>query len=403
MTFSPAHLASMFSERVLALPSSGIRRAFELGATMTDPVNLSIGQPDFAVPDAIKNAAIDAIRANKNGYTLTQGDTGVLNAIISRVKWDLGWDIDAVSKGKSDASLLFTSGTSGALQLVCTSLLNPGDELIIPDPYFVLYPALAELIGAKAVRCDTYPDFRMTAARVEPLITPRTKAILLASPGNPSGVVNTSKECDELLDLCRRRGIVLISDEIYDEFTYSEVRTEHAAGDPTAKLCPSPARRPGAQDCVVVIRGFGKTYGCTGWRLGYATGPRPLIEQMTKLQQYTFVCAPSALQHGAAAALHVDMSHIVTDYQQRRDLVVQRLSTVTELATPGGAFYAFVKIPEKLGLTASRFFEERCVPRNVILVPGGTFSSRDTHVRLSYAAPREKLLRGLDVLCELMA
>jgi aspartate/methionine/tyrosine aminotransferase len=153
----------------------------------------------------------------------------------------------------------------------------------------------------------------------------------------------------------------------------------------------------------VVIRGFGKTYGCTGWRLGYATGPRPLIEQMTKLQQYTFVCAPSALQHGAAAALHVDMSHIVKDYEQRRNLVVERLSTVTELATPGGAFYAFVKIPEKLALTATRFFEERCVPRNVILVPGGTFSSRDTHVRLSYASPREKLLRGLDVLCELMA
>ncbi|MDX2117846.1 MAG: aminotransferase class I/II-fold pyridoxal phosphate-dependent enzyme [Planctomycetota bacterium] len=402
MTARP-NLSSLLSDRVLALPSSGIRRAFELGATMTDPVNLSIGQPDFPVPDAIKNAAIDAIRADKNGYTVTQGDAGVLNGIIRHIKWDIGWEIDAVSKGKSDASVLFTSGTSGALQLVCTSLLNPGDELIIPDPYFVLYPALAELIGAKAVRCDTYPDFRMTAARVEPLITPRTKAILIASPGNPSGVVNSGRECEELLDLCRRRGIVLISDEIYDEFTYSEARTDTAAGNPSKKLCPSPARRPNALDCVVVIRGFGKTYGCTGWRLGYATGPRALIEQMTKLQQYTFVCAPSALQHAAAAALHVDMSAIVKDYEQRRNLVVERLSRVTDLPTPGGAFYAFVKIPEKLGLSASQFFEERCVPRNVILVPGGTFSGRDTHVRLSYAAPRDKLLRGLDVLCELMA
>jgi aspartate/methionine/tyrosine aminotransferase len=200
-----------------------------------------------------------------------------------------------------------------------------------------------------------------------------------------------------LLDLCRRKNILLISDEIYDAFTYADAR-EPTPGGPR---CPSPARFPEAEANVLLVRGFGKTYGCTGWRLGYAAGPRRIIEEMTKLQQYTYVCAPAPLQWGVLPALDVDMEPYVTAYQRRRDRVVERLAAVTELATPGGAFYAFPKVPTRLGLTASQFIE-RCLERSLLVIPGNVFSARDTHFRLSYATNEQQLERGLDVLVELM-
>lgn len=298
------------------------------------------------------------------------------------------------------------------------SVVGEADEVIFGDPYFVLYPHLVRMIGGTPVLCDTYPDFRLTAERVERLMTPRTKVVLVNSPGNPTGAVLTGRECGELLELCRSRGVLLISDEIYDEFTYSEAREEVSSAEYSVqraeweekdaarravppRRCPSPARFAGASDDVLLVRGFGKTYGVTGWRLGYAAGPRRLIEEMAKLQQYTFVCAPSALQHGAAAALDVDMSEHVAAYQRRRDMVVERLGKVTEVAVPGGAFYAFVKAPERLGLTGSAFVE-KCIEKSVLVIPGGVFSARDTHFRLSYATEERVLERGLGILAGLM-
>ena len=286
------------------------------------------------------------------------------------------------------------------------ALLDPGDEAIIPDPYFVMYPHICTMVGARPVVCDTYPDFRMTAARVEPLITPRTKLVLLNSPSNPAGVVASNRDCAELLELCRAKNILLISDEIYDTFTYADARepsplTPSGGGGGAAPRCPSPARFCGAEQDVFLIRGFGKTYGVTGWRLGYAAGPRRLIEEISKLQQYTFVCAPSALQHGAVACFDVDMTAQIADYQQRRDMVVSRLSRVTDVTVPGGAFYAFVKVPERLGLTASRFID-KCLENSLLVIPGSVFSRRDTHFRLSYATDARSLDRGLAVLEKLM-
>jgi aspartate/methionine/tyrosine aminotransferase len=286
------------------------------------------------------------------------------------------------------------------------ALLNEGDEIIVPDPYFVLYPYLATFAQGRAVKCPIYPDFRLTAERVEPLITPRTKMVLLNSPGNPAGVVNTERECRDLLDLCRRRGIVLCSDEIYDEFTYSECRTQPRPGGSGGAACPSPARFEGAADTVLVVRGFGKSYGVTGWRLGYATGPRRLLEEMTKIQQYLYVSSPHPLQWGVIAAFDTDLSAHLAEYQRRRDMVVSRLSKVTEVPAPGGAFYAFVKVPESLGLpreSAGEEFFQRCVKRKVLIVPGRTFSERDTHFRLSFATPLENLERGLDVLTDVLS
>lgn len=389
----------LFADRTRAIDASGIRRVFEIGARLKDKYDFSIGQPNFPVPDAVKRAAADAIYDDRNGYTVTQGIPALRERLAKHLHADLGWNVDpGPPNGHPEVpALLISPGTSASLVLAFLALIGPGDEAIIPDPYFVLYPHLTNLAGGTAVRCDTYPDFRMTAARVEPLITPRTKIVLLNSPGNPSGVVTPQRECEELLDLCRRKNILLISDEIYDEFTYSDARE----GAGARKVCPSPARASGSLANTLVVRGFGKTYGITGWRLGYAVGPAALIAAMTKLQQYTYVCAPHPLQIGAVAALDIDVSGNVAEYERNRDLVVSRLSLVTEVVAPGGAFYAFPRIPARLGLSGEQFFM-RCLDRKVMIVPGNVFSTHDTHFRLSFAVSRSTLESGLDALVSVL-
>ncbi|MCH2144720.1 MAG: aminotransferase class I/II-fold pyridoxal phosphate-dependent enzyme [Phycisphaerales bacterium] len=378
-------IASMLSKRARSIDASGIRRIFELGVKLKDPINLSIGQPDFPVPREIKDAVIDAIESDKNGYTVTQGEASVLAVVREHLAEEMGWDVDDESIG-----VMLTSGTSGGLVLAAMALLEEGDELIIPDPWFVLYPQLARLTGATLVTCDTYPDFRMTAERIESLITERTKAVIIDSPGNPTGVVLDSGELQAIVDLCRQRGVVLISDEIYDEFTFQDALEDG--------YCPSPAR---ISKDALIIKGLGKTFGCTGWRLGFAAGPKALIEEMTKLQQFTYVCAPSMAQQAFKARPHVDMKEEVASYEGRRDLVMERLGAVTEVVVPGGAFYAFIKVPEHLGISGTTFVE-RAIERGVLIIPGAVFSDRDTHFRLSYAVAEDLLVRGLDILVDLM-
>lgn len=400
-------LSKLVSTRAASINGSGIRRVFDEAARTPGAIKLFIGQPDFPVDPAIKAAAISAIEHDQNGYTLTQGTTALLERITAHLQWDLGWKVGpggsaGSTGGAGEVDAMVTSGTSGALMLVCMALLNPGDEIIVPDPWFVLYPYMAHLCGGVAVPCDTYPDFRMTAERVERLITPRTKAVLVCSPGNPAGVVLSQREQAEVLDLCKRRGIVLITDEIYDEFAFSEALTARAAGDANVPRCPSPAREAGAQENVVLVRGFGKTYGVTGWRLGYAAGPAAVLREMRKLQQYLYVCAPAPLQAGAVAAFGVDMAPHLAQYQARRDEVLAALRPHTEVPTPGGAFYAFVKVPERLGLTGEEFYQ-RAKQSKVFVVPGRTFSNRDTHFRLSFATGRHDLTQGLEIIAGLLS
>jgi len=375
----------LISERARGIDVSGIRKMFELAAGLENPINLSIGQPDFPVPDAIKEAAIDAVRRDQNGYTVTTGLPDLLERIARHLEGNVGWRVPS-----DDLGLMVTSGTSGAIYLACLALLDAGDEAVIPDPYFVIYPHIVRTMGATPVMCDTYPDGRMTAERIEPLLTERTKLVLVNSPGNPTGAVLTSSELRDIVDLCDSRNVLLLSDEIYDEFTYADAREDG--------LCPSPAR---LSDRVLLIRGFGKTYGCTGWRLGYAAGPTPLIQNMAKMQQYTYVCAPSIGQAGVLVAFDVDMSPQVRAYEKKRDMVLDALGEFAEVVRPGGAFYAFVQVPEHLGAGGTEF-SKMAVGRNLIVVPGGVFSERDTHFRISYAAADTTLERGLDVLRDLL-
>jgi len=388
----------LLSDRVRGIEHSGIRRVWELAAERPNAVNLSIGQPDFPVPDAVKTPAADAIHHNRNGYTPTTGIPALRKRIAAHLEHDVAW---RCQPGPDEPGLIVTSGTSGALVTAFLALLGPGDEAIIPDPYFVMYPVLGAISGGACVRCQTSPDFRMTAERVEPLITERTRLVLVNSPGNPSGVVLSEAEVNDLLDLCRTRGLVLISDEIYDEFTFRDGRTQPRSGDPDALACPSPCRAPRSWDTCLLVRGFGKTYGVTGWRLGFAAGPAWLIDAMAKIQQYTFVCPPTPLQHGALAAFDADMQHHVDEYQRRRDIAIEALRGVTDVVNPAGAFYVFPKVPERLGVSGTEF-AEHLAQRDVLVIPGGVFSDRDTHIRLSLSAPTDRLGQGVELIADAM-
>jgi len=372
-----ADLAADFllSQRSLAVNASGIRKVFDLAAKLSDPINLSIGQPDFDVPANVRQAAVDAIQNRKNGYTVTQGIGELRERLAAEVKADAGVDLP----------VLVTSGVSGGILLTLMATLNSGDEVLIGDPYFVIYKHAVRLVGGVPVFVDTYPDFSFDPTRYEAAITRRTKILVIASPSNPTGVVLSDAALKQAADLAERHNLLLVVDEIYNRLCYDGP-------------CPSAIRY--APHRTLLLRGFGKSYGMTGWRLGYAAGPPFLIEEMTKLQQYTFVCAPSMVQYAGLEALNTDMSAYVDVYRGKRDFIWKRLSKAFEIATkPGGGFYIFPKVPAKYPNAMD--FCAQAVERNVLVIPGSVFSERDTHFRISYATSDEKLAQGCDILCEL--
>lgn len=375
------------ADRTHAVDASGIRKVFDLAATLEDPIDLSIGQPDFDVPDEIKRAAIQAIEQGHNKYTQTQG----IAPLVEQVKARLA---HRYPNRSDDCGLLVTSGVSGALSLLMLSCIQPGDEVLIPDPYFVMYKHLVKLAGGTPVFVDTYPDFQLRPERIEPLINERTKILLFNSPSNPTGVVATDELCKQVAELADRHGILLVSDEIYDEFCYEKVDDPRHPGE---QIVPSPLDY---NPNVLLLKGYSKSYAMTGWRLGYAAGPPEVVAAMTKIQQYTFVCAPSVTQAAGAIAYGVDVSPLVETYRRKRDRVVERLSEHYELATPGGAFFAFPKVPDHLGLTATDFVK-RAIEKSLLVIPGSVFSEHDTHFRLSYACDDDRLEKGLDVLVDL--
>ncbi len=357
------------AERMQYIESSGIRKVFELARSLPDPVNLSIGQPDFDVPEEIKVAAHAAIDRGANAYTVTQG--------IPELRAKIQADIHARYR-HADREVFITSGTSGGLTLALCCTVNPGDEVIVFDPYFVMYPHLVTLAGGTAVFIDTYPDFAIDVDRVRAALTPRTKAILVNSPANPTGRVHPRDVLRDLAALAAQRGVLLMSDEVYRVFCYDQPFV-------------SPAE---FNEDVLVFDGFSKAYGMTGWRLGFAHGPRRLIQEMIKLQQFTFVCAPSIVQHAGVVAWDYDVSHIVAEYRHKRDRIYEGLKDRYDLVRPEGAFYAFPKAPRGSG---SEFVAE-AIRNNLLLIPGNVFSKHDTHFRLSYAADERTLDRGIEIL-----
>lgn len=362
--------SNWIADRTRAFDSSGIRKVFDLAAKMVEPVNLSIGQPDFDVPQAVKDACIEAIQAGKNAYTPSQGIGPLREKLRAQIQQRYGDD---------NRDVFISSGTSGGLVLTIWSLVNPGDEVIIFDPYFVMYPPLVKLVGGTPVYVDTYPDFRIDLNKVEAAITDKTKLILFNTPSNPTGVVPSQAEIRGVAELAAKHNIALLSDEIYSQFEYGDDDAQTAAD-----INPN----------TIVIDGFSKSHAMTGWRIGWVHGPREVIETMIKLQQYSFVCAPQPAQWAGLAAMDVEMSGYRNDYRAKRDLMVEGLKEKFEFTEPGGAFYLFPKAPQGSGTE----FVTRAIEQQLLVIPGGIFSRQDTHFRISYAASDSTLKQGIEIL-----
>lgn len=364
-----------FSRRALAIDASGIRKVFDLAATLKDPINLSIGQPHYDTPEPVKESLCRAVREGRNAYSPTQG----IKPLVERLQKG----VDA-EYGHADRKVFITSGTSGGLMLALAALVDPGDEVIAFDPYFVMYKHLVMLFGGRTVLIDTYPDFDIDLDKVRDAITPRTRAILCNSPANPTGAVLSEATTRGLAEIAAEKEVCLVSDEIYRAFTYDGAFA-------------SPAKW---NDRTLVIDGFSKTWSMTGHRCGWAHGPKELVEQMAKIQQYTFVCAPHPVQWAALAALDVDVTGCVEDYRRKRHFMVESLKGLYDIRGAAGAFYLFIKAPWG---TATGFVETAIREQNLLVIPGNVFSERDTHFRVSYASDDRTLERGVAALRALAA
>ena len=361
---------SVISKRAGAFDSSGIRKVFDLAARLEDPVNLSIGQPDFEMPPAAREAAKAAIDAGRNGYTPTQGIAALRERLENEVRRELG---------QPDRRLCVTSGSSGALVLALMSLVDPGDEVIIFEPAFVMYRPLVEFLGGRCVAIDTSPTFQIDLDQVAAAITPATRVILLNTPANPTGVVALADTVRDLARLAEERGVTLISDELYRSYCYDA---------PFA----SPALH---SESVVVIDGFSKSHAMTGWRVGWVHGPKPVVDACTMLQQYTFVCAPQVGQWAAIAAIDCPMDLPLAECRRKRDKLMAGLQDHYRFVQPGGAFYLYPEAPGGSG----KAFAERAVEREKLLVvPGSVFGRADSHFRIAYTVSDSMLDRGIAAL-----
>ncbi|MFH1998689.1 MAG: pyridoxal phosphate-dependent aminotransferase, partial [Planctomycetota bacterium] len=354
-----------------SIQASGIRKIFELVASMPDPINLSIGQADFDVPQPVKEAAIKAIEEGFNRYTVTQG----IPELNERIKAFLK-DRYAYTPDES----LVTCGVSGGLVLALLSLVNPGDEVLLPDPYFVMYKVLVDLCQGVPKYYSLYPDFRLRKEELEQQVTTKTKLILLNSPSNPTGSVLSPAELNCVAEVAKKHDLFVICDEIYDQFVYLD--RFHSLAEYY-------------QDKLILLGGFSKTYGMPGWRMGYATGPREVLDKMMVLQQFTFVCAPSFAQKAVLHALDLDMSEYIEKYRNKRDLVYNGLKDYFDVTRPDGSFYIFPKLPAGYN---GQDFVKKAVAHNVLVVPGSAFSRQDTHFRISFAAPDDQLKKGMEIL-----
>ncbi len=365
-------MKEVIANRTKLIDASGIRKVFALAASLKDPINFSIGQPDFDVPEPLKEEAIKAIKAGQNKYSQTAGDAILKNRIAKQIKNEFGW---------SEPAILISSGVSGGLLLAFLALINPNDEVIIPDPYFVIYKHVINMLGGRCIFVDSYPNFELPIEEIADAITNKTKMIILNSPCNPTGVVYSEEQIKALAEIAAEKDILVMTDEIYERFCYD--------GE-----CPSIADY---FEKTLVLRGFSKSYAMTGWRLGYIAANESLknvVEEMTKIQQYTFVCAPAPFQKAAVAAMDYETSDFVDGYRKKRDLLYEGLKDKFELVKPSGAFYAFVKAP---GGSGSKFVE-KAIKNNVLIIPGNVFSEKDTHFRISYATSDAKIQEGIEIL-----
>jgi aminotransferase len=366
------------SEMVKELKPSGIRKFFDLAASMKGVISLGVGEPDFITPWNIREAAILSLEEGYTSYTANPGLLELRQEISSYLKKRFAVQYNPVDQ------VIVTIGASQAIDLTFRAILNPGDEVLIIEPAFVSYAPLVVLAGGKPIPVSTHPDngFKLTPEQLEDAITSRTKAILLCSPNNPTGSYLNKEELTNIAVVVEKHDLLVVSDEIYAELTYDEEYTSFASIE-------------GMYERTILVNGFSKGFAMTGWRLGFLAAPTAFTEQMVKILQYTTLCAPNMLQHGAIEALrntYQEVESMRRSYRRRRNYIVQSLNNIgLDCYTPGGAFYVFPSI-KKTGLTSEQFAEQLLLAEKVAVVPGSAFGeSGEGFVRCSYATSMEQL------------
>ena len=354
------------------LPPSGIRRFFDIANEMEDVISLSIGEPDFITPFHIREKGIESLEKGKTWYTPNAGLLALRQAISGYVARRTGNTYDPKTE------VLVTVGGSEGIDLCLRALIEPGDEVLIPQPSFVCYDPLTRLAGGVPVTIETKAEdaFRLTADALRAAITPRTKLLVLPYPGNPTGAVMRREHLEAVAEVLRGTDILVLSDEIYSDLTYGN--------EPHVSI----ASLPGMAERTVYISGFSKSFAMTGWRLGYACAPAPIMSMMTKLHQFALMCAPTTAQHAAIEALRngeEDVVEMRADYDARRRLIVRELDAMgLTCFAPEGAFYVFPSI-QKTGLTSEEFCHRLLMEKHVAVVPGTAFGAcGEGFVRISY-------------------
>ncbi len=371
------------SQRVQSVPPSGIRRFFDIAATMKNVISLGIGEPDFVTPRPILQAGVDSLLRGETAYTSNSG--------VYELRQALSAHLDRMYQVHYDAEneLLITVGVSEALYLAMTAILDPGDEVIVPEPCFVAYTPEVTFAGGVPVTIATKVEdaFQVTAEAIERAITPRTKALLIGYPNNPTGAVMSRENLIALGQVAAAHDLVVISDEIYDRLVYGSAHVCFAA-------------LPGMRERTITLGGFSKGYAMTGWRLGYAAAPAELLGAMRKVHQYTIMSAPTTAQAAGLEALQSGepfVQDMVAEYDRRRRLLVGGLNTLgLECFEPKGAFYAFPSVARS-GMADDEFAEALLSEEEVAVVPGSAFGASGTgYVRMVYATAYEKIEEALN-------
>lgn len=381
---------SYVSRTIAELRPSGIRRFFDLAADLEGVISLGVGEPDFVTSWAVREAAINSLEEGFTSYTANAG-LYELRSEISRYM-----EKQFHVSYRPEDQIIVTVGASQALDITLRTILNPGEEVIVVEPCFVAYAPLVTMAGGVPVTVQTSraDDFKLTPDQLEAAITPKTKAVLICSPNNPTGTQLGHEELVMLAEIVKKHDLLVISDEIYAELAYDEQFTSFAAID-------------GMLERTIVINGFSKGFAMTGWRLGFVCAPKEISEAMLKLHQYAMMCAPTMAQHAALEALKhgmQDVEDMRRSYRRRRNYIVKSFNEIgLDCHNPGGAFYAFPSI-EKTGMTSMEFAEKLLTEELVAVVPGDVFGkSGEGHIRCSYASSMEQLQEALKRMERFMA
>ena len=370
------------SQRADSIAPSGIRKFFDLLASMDGVISLGVGEPDYTTPWRIREAAIYSLEQGRTMYTSNLGTPELRQELANHLETKYGL------KYNPETELLITVGVSEALDLAMRATINPGDQVIMPAPCYVAYPAAVSLSGGEPIMVPTFEanNFEINASEIEKTVTPRTKAILSGYPANPTGAVLPREKMAEVAEVACKNDLLVISDEIYSRLVYG---IEHTCF----------ATLPGMQERTILLGGFSKAYAMTGWRIGYAAGPKDIIAAMTKIHQYTIMCAPTMAQVAALEALRggeASVLEMVADYNRRRKVIVKGLRDIGfSCFEPKGAFYAFPNITTT-GMTSEIFAEKLLQEEKVAVVPGTAFGDcGEGYVRCCYATSLPELEEAL--------